>query len=317
MGQLRRFTVQNGKVHGVGVIGARLKLAFVLNCLSINITLAVLGKFDHNWLCQQVVPRMCLGFRQAVCTGFQICEHTGDFAVALRCGGNGTCVFVIELIVSIYLRFSSGCCFDQLFQLELNITQGHFLVLIIAFRVLLDDIQYKLRVLQRVGQHNRAAVAGDGSTIDCGCGVLCAISIADFCFRFSLYNIRIAFNRNGSVFRGKVAFIVHRTFHNAVLVVRMIRNVKLVQVRKGTVPALAGRGYRYIFQAVVCVLILHRLPSFAFRLAALELDINFIRQAIFQRVTICVHPRFGKVDLDQFMHRVRECRGNIRSTSTD
>lgn len=72
VGQLRRFTVQNGKVHGVGVIGARLKLAFVRNSLPINKTLAALGKFDLNWLCQQVVPRMCLGFRQAVCTGFQI-----------------------------------------------------------------------------------------------------------------------------------------------------------------------------------------------------------------------------------------------------
>ena len=80
VGQLRRFTVQNGKGHGVGVIGARNeRLIFFLNFRIINITLAVLGKFDHNWLCQQVVPRMCLGFRQAVCTGFQICEHTGDF----------------------------------------------------------------------------------------------------------------------------------------------------------------------------------------------------------------------------------------------
>ena len=96
----------------------------------------------------------------------------------------------------------------------------------------------------------------------------------------------------------------------------MILNVKLVQVRKGIVPALAVRGYLYIFQAG-CFRIPHRLPLIAFHFAALELDINFIRQAIFQRVTICVHPRFGKVDLDQFMHRVRECRGNIRSTSTD
>ena len=50
-----------------------------------------------------------------------------------------------------------------------------------------------LDVYKRQGQHNRAAAAGDGSTIDCGCGLLCAISFADFCFRFSRYNIRIAF----------------------------------------------------------------------------------------------------------------------------
>ena len=50
VGQLRRFTVQNGKGHGVGVIGARLKLVFVLNCQSINITLALLGKFNLNWI---------------------------------------------------------------------------------------------------------------------------------------------------------------------------------------------------------------------------------------------------------------------------
>ena len=114
---------------------------------------------------------MCLGFRQAVCTGFQICEHLGDFAVAVRYGGNGTFVCAIELVVFIYypLRFSFGC-FDQFFQFELNTTQGHIFALIIEFRVLLDDIQYKLRVLQRVGQHNLAAAAGDGSIGGhCGC----------------------------------------------------------------------------------------------------------------------------------------------------
>ena len=173
VGQLRRFTVQNGKGHGVGVIGARLKLAFVLNCLSINKTLAVLGKFDHNWLCQQVVPRMCPGFRQAVCTGFQICEHTGDLAV--RPGYTGQIIFVFvatEFVASInrILRFSFGCCFFQLFQLELNIFQEYFFVIFALIRVLLDDIQSKLRVLQRVGQHNRAADAADGSIWGyCGC----------------------------------------------------------------------------------------------------------------------------------------------------
>ena len=172
VGQLRRFTVQNGKVHGVGVIGARNeRLIVFLNFHIINITLAVLGKFDLNWLCQQVVPRMCPGFRQAVCTGFQICELIGDFAVVIRYGGNGTCVCgVIEFIGSIYLlRFSFVCCIDQLFQLELNIFQEYFLALIIEFRVLLDDIQSKLRVLQRVGQLNLAAAAGDGSIGGCGC----------------------------------------------------------------------------------------------------------------------------------------------------
>lgn len=95
VGQLRRFTVQNGKGHGVGVAGLHKRFC-VRNFLPINKTLAALGKFDLNWLCQQVVPRMCLGFRQAVCTGFQICEHLGDFAFIVRCGGNGTFVFVID-----------------------------------------------------------------------------------------------------------------------------------------------------------------------------------------------------------------------------
>ena len=173
VGQLRRFTVQNGKGQGVGVIGARLKLVFVLNCLSINITLAVLGKLDLNWLCQQVVPRMCPGFRQAVCTGFQICERViYNLAVRSGCTGNGICLCAIEFVVFIYypLRFSFGCCFGfQLFQLELNTTQEHIFALIIGFRVLLDDIQSKLRVLQRVGQLNLAAAAGDGSIGGCGC----------------------------------------------------------------------------------------------------------------------------------------------------
>ena len=172
VGQLRRFTVQNGKGHGVGVAGL-LRLFFVRNYLPINRTRAGLGKFDHNWLCQQVVPRMCPGFRQAVCTGFQICERVrGYLAVRSGCTGNGTCVCAIELEVFIYypLRLSFGCCFGfQLFQLELNIFQEHIIATFVFFRVLLDDIQYKLRVLQRVGQHNLAAAAGDGSTVYCGC----------------------------------------------------------------------------------------------------------------------------------------------------
>ena len=97
VGQLRRFTVQNGKGHGVGVVGLR-KLVSERNYLPINRTRAVLGKFDLNWLCQQVVPRMCLGFRQAVCTGFQICEHTGDLAVRSGCTGNGICLCAIKFV---------------------------------------------------------------------------------------------------------------------------------------------------------------------------------------------------------------------------
>ena len=51
VGQLRRFTVQNGKVHGVGVIGTRLKRFIRFRVLRIiNITLTVLGKFDINRL---------------------------------------------------------------------------------------------------------------------------------------------------------------------------------------------------------------------------------------------------------------------------
>ena len=174
VGQLRRFTVQNGKVHGVGVIGARNeRLIFFLNFRIINITLAVLGKLDLNWLCQQVVPRMCLGFRQAVCTGFQIFERVRDYlAVRSGCTGNGICLCAIEFVVFIYypLRFSFDCCFGfQLLQLELNIFQEYFFVIFAIFRVLLDDIQYKLRVLQRVGQLNLAAAAGDGSIGGCGC----------------------------------------------------------------------------------------------------------------------------------------------------
>ena len=109
VGQLRRFTVQNGKGHGVGVAGLR-KLVFVRNFLPINRTLAVLGKFDHNWLCQQVVPRLCPGFRQAVCTGFQIFERVRDYlAVRSGCTSNGICLCAIEFVVFIYypLRFST------------------------------------------------------------------------------------------------------------------------------------------------------------------------------------------------------------------
>ena len=107
VGQLRRFTVQNGKGQGVGVAGRHKRI--VRNWLPINKTLAVLGKFDHNWLCQQVVPRMCLGFRQAVCTGFQIFERVrGYLAVRSGCTGNGICLCAIEFVVFIYypLRFS-------------------------------------------------------------------------------------------------------------------------------------------------------------------------------------------------------------------
>ena len=203
---------------------------------------------------------MCLGFRQAVCTGFQICEHIGDFAAAVRCGGNGTCgngtcVCVIEFIGSIYLRFSSGCFGFQLFQLELNTTQGHLFVIFAFFRVLLDDIQYKLRVLQLVGQLNLAAAAGDGSTVYFGWRCSCAgfAVLFAFCCCFSRYNIRIAVNRNGSVFRcrGKAAFIVHRTFHNAVniVIIRTAANRVLIQVVKGIQPAVICMVNRNIFAA--------------------------------------------------------------------
>ena len=116
VGQLRRFTVQNGKGQGVDVVGLHKRFC-VRNYLPINRTRAVLGKFDHNWLCQQVVPRMCLGFRQAVCTGFQIFERVlGYLAVRSGCTGNEICLCAIEFVVFIYypLRFSFGCCFDQL-----------------------------------------------------------------------------------------------------------------------------------------------------------------------------------------------------------
>ena len=324
MGQLRRFTVQNGKGQGVGVIGARLKLVFVLNCQSINITLAVLGKLDLNWLCQQVVPRMCLGFRQAVCTGFQICEHTGDFAVALRCGGNGTCVFVIEFIGSIYLlRFSFVCCIDQLFQLELNIFQEYFFVIFAFFRVLLDDIQYKLRVLQRVGQLNLAAAAGDGSIGGCGwrcsCAVRFAVRFAVLCC-FSRYNIRIAANRNGSVCRCLFKFVIlYRTFHNAVHIIDVVIiriDLVLIQTAKGTPPAaFTVFNGNIVFRVVSRVV--YRCPvciALAGCQAALELDVDLSRPLRSAKIvrTICIFPELIELNVDQFALGVGKDCGNFQ-----
>ena len=324
VGQLRRFTVQNGKGHGVGVIVAWLKRFITfLNFHTINRTRAVLGKLDLNWLCQQVVPRMCLGFRQAVCTGFQICERIGDFAVFVRCGGNGTCVCAIcaiEYIGSIYLlRFSFGCWFDQLFQLELNIFQEHILALIIGFRVLLDDIQCKLRVLQLVGQLNLAAAAGDGSIGGCGLGVLCAISIADFCFRFSRYNKRIAFNRNGFVrlYLGKLASLIHRTFHNAVHIIGLTVvsiDLVLIQTAKGIQPAVICMVNRNIFAARGRVV--NNIPRGILSTvcqAALELDVNLVRLVRCSKVlTICIFPELIELNVDQCALGVGKDCGKFR-----
>ena len=65
VGQLRRFTVQNGKGHGVGVVGLR-KLVSERNYLPINRTRAVLGKFDHNWLCTVLPPCALVSVRRYV-----------------------------------------------------------------------------------------------------------------------------------------------------------------------------------------------------------------------------------------------------------
>ena len=171
MGQLRRFTVQNGKGN---CVAAGCIARCVFGGAIVYLVLAVLGKFDINRLGQQVVPRVCLGFCQPVSAGFQIFERV-ICNLAVRSGYTGQIIFVVatEFVASInrILRFSFGCFFgSQLFQLELNIFQEYFFVIFAFFRVLLDDIQSKLRVLQLVGQLNLAAAAGDGSIGGyCGC----------------------------------------------------------------------------------------------------------------------------------------------------
>ena len=261
---------------------------------------------------------MCLGFRQAVCTGFQICERVrGYLAVRSGCTGNGTFVCVIEWVVFIYyrLRFSFGCCFDQLFQLELNTFQEYFLALIIGFRVLLDDIQYKLRVLQLVGQHNIAAAAGDGSIGGCGWRCSCAgfAVLFAFCCCFSRYNIRFAVNRNGSIFRCLFKFaILYRTFHNAVniVIIRTAANRVLIQVVKGIQPAVICMANRNIFAARGRVV--NNLP-FGIRstVFALELDVNLVRLVRCTKDrTICIFPELVELNVDQCAPGVGKDCGN-------
>ena len=266
---------------------------------------------------------MCLGFRQAVCTGFQICERViYNLAVRSGCTGNGICLCAIEFVVFIYypLRFSFGCCFGfQLFQLELNIFQEHVIVMFVSFRVLLDDIQYKLRVLQRVGQLNLAAAAGDGS-IGGYCGWRCscagfAVLFAFWCC-FSRYNIRIAFNRNGSVCRGKVASLIYRTFHNAVniVIIRAAVNWVLIQVVKGIQPAVICMVNRNIFAARGRVV--NNIPRGILSTvcqAALELDVNLVRlvRCTKDRI-ICIFPELVELNVDQFALGVGKDCGNFR-----
>ena len=128
---------------------------------------------------------MCLGFCQPVSAGFQIRERVrGYLAVLSGCTSQINLAVATEFVVSInrILRFSFGSCSGfQLFQFELNITQGHIIAFGIFLRVLLNDIQSKLRVLQRIGQLNRSAAAGDGSTIGCSFCPGRIISTANFC----------------------------------------------------------------------------------------------------------------------------------------
>lgn len=72
VGQLRRFTVQNGKGN---CVAAGCIARCVFGDAIVYLVLAVLGKFDINRLGQQVVPRVCFGLCQPVSTGFQICEQ--------------------------------------------------------------------------------------------------------------------------------------------------------------------------------------------------------------------------------------------------
>ena len=85
VGQLRRFTVQNGK--GNCVAAGCIARCFLGGTI-VYLVLAVLGKFDINRLGQQVVPLMCLGFRQPVSAGFQILERV-IFNLAVRSGCTG------------------------------------------------------------------------------------------------------------------------------------------------------------------------------------------------------------------------------------
>ena len=148
-------------------------------------------------------------------------------------------------------------------------------------------------------------------------GDLCAISIADFCFRFSRYNIRIAFNRNGSVCLGKFAIFpgtCHRTFHNAVFIidVLIIRiDLVLIQTAKGKLPDVFTALNGNIVQRVVSR-VFYRFPIFiicaAFQ-AALELDVNLAR-LVLKFLILCISPELVELNVDQCAPGVGKDCGN-------
>ena len=150
-------------------------------------------------------------------------------------------------------------------------------------------------------------------------GVLCAISLADFRFRFSRYNIRIAFNRDGFVrlYLDKVAFIVQRTFHNAVHIIDVVIIIRidlvLIQTAKGTPPAaFTAFNGNIVFLAVSRVV--YRFPVFigcvGFQ-AALELDVDCIRPVRSAKI-VRTFPELIELNVDQFALGVGKDCGNFQ-----
>ena len=150
-------------------------------------------------------------------------------------------------------------------------------------------------------------------------GFLCAISLADFRFRFSRYNIRIAFNRDGFVrlYLGKAVIIVHRTFHNAVLIIGLTAvsiDLVLIQTAKDILPAIfifGGNG-KIVFRAVSRVL--YQCPFFFTCQAALELDVDLSRLVRSAKIvlTICIFPELIELNVDQCALGVGKDCGNFQ-----
>ena len=113
---------------------------------------------------------------------------------------------------------------------------------------------------------------------------------------------------------GKVsAFIVHLTFHNAVLVVRVgFANLALIQTAKGMLPAIIiiGGNGNIGFRAVV-----YRCPVIIFCAgcqAALELDVDLFRLLRSAKIvlTICIFPELIELNVDQCAPGVGKDCGN-------
>ena len=106
--------------------------------------------------------------------------------------------------------------------------------------------------------------------------------VVDENYPFYSTNIRIAVNRNGSVFRcrGK-ASILHRTFHNAVHIIGLFAvsiDLVLIQTAKGIQPAVIFGVNRNIFAARGRVV--NNIPRGILSTvcqAALELDVDLFR----------------------------------------